>query len=292
MHPRRTPAYRRRTSHRPSSRLRFPHRARPWRRLRSGTVSARIPNSRMTGFAPRARSPRSADQDQMNQSARTMRTMRTIRADQSGKVLDHVNQAGRRSPDRPSLPHQPVTSMPPRSPPTAPASGKESRCPNASWQHHSARPHGGGRAPGWPKPGSSQSPVNRECTGRSAATRPRRGERYPPICSATWSPRRLTHAMPNWMFCVRPSAQPNDRPTPGSADVSALWPSLGGGLVSGGPAGRGRGLGRHDALASRRRAAESDRRYELSLGATPTGRPGRMTGFPGRGRSRERSEGC
>jgi hypothetical protein len=76
------------------------------------------------------------------------------------------------------------------------------------------------------------------------------------------------------------------------ADVSALWPSLGGGLVSGGPAGRGRGLGRHDALASRRRAAESDRRYELSLGATPTGRPGRMTGFPGRGRSRERSEGC
>jgi hypothetical protein len=77
-----------------------------------------------------------------------------------------------------------------------------------------------------------------------------------------------------------------------SMHVSALWPSLGGGLVSGGPAGRGRGLGRHDALASGRRAAEADRRYELSLGATPAGRPGRMTGFPGRGRSRERSEGC
>lgn len=94
---------------------------------------------------------------------------------------DHVNQAGRRSPDRPSLPHQPVTSIPPRSPPTAPASGKASRCPSASWQHHSARPRGGGRAPGWPKPGRSQSPVNRECTGRSAATRPIRGARYPPF---------------------------------------------------------------------------------------------------------------
>ena len=138
------------------------HRARPWRRLRPGAAPARSPKSRMTGFAPLARSPRSADQDQMNQSARTRRT---IRADQSGKALDHVNRAGRRSPDQPPR-RQPVTSMPPRSPPTAPASGKASRCPSASWQHHSVRPHGGGRATGWPKPSRNQSPVNRECTGR------------------------------------------------------------------------------------------------------------------------------
>jgi hypothetical protein len=59
----------------------------------------------------------------------------------------------------------------------------------------------------------------------------------------------------------RPGSRDRDVPSPSQGasrscfltDVSALWPSLGGGLVSGGPAGRGRGLGRHGALASRRR---------------------------------------
>ena len=33
--------------------------------------------------------------------------------------------------------------------------------------------------------------------------------RYPPLCAATWSPRRLARAAPNWMFCVRSVPQPN-----------------------------------------------------------------------------------
>ena len=31
----------------------------------------------------------------------------------------------------------------------------------------------------------------------------------PPLCAATWSPRRLARATPNWMFCVRSLPQPN-----------------------------------------------------------------------------------
>src|SRR6266545_4709342 len=31
----------------------------------------------------------------------------------------------------------------------------------------------------------------------------------PPLCAATWSPRRLARAAPNWMFCVRSLPQPN-----------------------------------------------------------------------------------
>ena len=87
---------------------------------------------------------------------------------QGGPVREST---GPREPRKPTVPdqpprRQPMTSMPPRSPPTAPASWKASRCPSASWQHHSVRPHGGGRATGWPKPSRNQSPVNRECTGR------------------------------------------------------------------------------------------------------------------------------
>jgi hypothetical protein len=32
---------------------------------------------------------------------------------------------------------------------------------------------------------------------------------YPPFGAATWSPRRLARAAPNWMFCVRSLPQPN-----------------------------------------------------------------------------------
>jgi hypothetical protein len=31
----------------------------------------------------------------------------------------------------------------------------------------------------------------------------------PPLCAATWSPRQLARAAPNWMFCVRSLPQPN-----------------------------------------------------------------------------------
>jgi hypothetical protein len=86
--------------------------------------AGREPETCMTGCTRRAWSPRSTEQDQANQPARTRRTMR---AGQPGKAPDHVNQAGRWSLDRPSPRRQPATSMPLRSPPTAPASGKESR---------------------------------------------------------------------------------------------------------------------------------------------------------------------
>ena len=46
--------------------------------------------------------------------------------------------------------------------------------------------------------------VSRRVTATAAMNSP-----DPPIWSATWSPRRLARAAPNWMFCVRSLPQPN-----------------------------------------------------------------------------------
>ena len=62
----------------------------------------------------------------------------TTGADRAGKVPDHVGRAGCRPAVRLSARRRPVTSMPPPLRPTAPASGRASRCRSASWQRHSA----------------------------------------------------------------------------------------------------------------------------------------------------------
>ena len=128
-----------------------------------------------------ARPTRYTHQDQPGQAARTRRTRR---ADQWGKAPDHADQADYRPPDGPPSRHQPAISMPPQSPPTAPVSRRASRCPSASWQRHSAGPHGGGRAPGWPKPRRDRLRVDRVgtkgCTGQTAPTFERRATRQSP----------------------------------------------------------------------------------------------------------------
>jgi hypothetical protein len=127
------------------------------------------------------------------------RTRRTKRVDQSGKASGHVDQAGRRSPDGAPTRHQPVTSMPAQPPPTRPASGRASRCPSASWQRHTARPHGGGRAPGWPNPGRDQLRVDlaraARCAGQAASASEQCATRHSPKVPAdTREERRCWHA--------------------------------------------------------------------------------------------------
>ena len=44
---------------------------------------------------------------------------------------------------------------------------------------------------------------------RCVVASPRQPARVPAVIAATWSPRRLARAAPNWMFCVRSLPQPN-----------------------------------------------------------------------------------
>jgi hypothetical protein len=117
-----------------------------------------------------------------------------------------------------------------------------------------------------------------DVSSQTVMVRQRRTARYPPLCAATWSPRRLARAAPIWMFCVRslPAAQ---RPCQrfGSADERAHSPqgpgcrSTGDQWLrrSGQPRGPGftsgpRGAAPRPRLRSMRRPALSDRRQGKS----------------------------
>jgi Protein of unknown function (DUF2637) len=89
--------------------------------------------------------PRPADQQRTSgtdQATASCRTMRTRTQTRSRPVPGKPAPAATRA--RPS---------PRRWQPTGPASGPAGRCRSASWRACSARPHGGGRAIAWPKPG-------------------------------------------------------------------------------------------------------------------------------------------
>lgn len=157
------------------------------------------PKAGMTGCQRLARSPRYVHQDQPDQGVRARRTGGTGRAGPSRKVPDQADQASQRLPGRLPPRYRPVTSMPLQSPCTARASGRAGRCPSASWRRHLARPHDGGRATGWPKPGRHRPRFGRVHTDPSTS----RQQRYSSRGGRCHRPGYLNSLLPNYLDAIR-----------------------------------------------------------------------------------------
>jgi hypothetical protein len=107
----------------------------------------------------------------------------------------------------------------------------------------------------------------------SAPVGQQRPSNEPPLCAATWSPRRLARAAPNWMFCVRLLPQASGPASALDLPVCARTRRDGPGCRSTGRfSGRGDPVSLDQARPGRHRRLSAWRSIASSSGSAPISR--------------------